>query len=60
MVKWHMNALLTRDKAMLTAKLNTRDEATYERSATYAAKLRLNDFRCKALGAKLASRKELL
>ena len=55
-----MNALLTRDKAMLTAKLNTRDEATYERSATYAAKLRLNDFRCKALGAKLASRKELL
>jgi len=35
-----MNALLTRDEAILAAKLNVRGKAAYERPATHAAKLR--------------------
>jgi len=50
-----MNAQLTCDEAMLAAKLNTRGEATHERSATHAEKLHLNEFSCNALSAKLAS-----
>jgi len=47
MVKRRMNALLTRDKAILVVKLNTRDEAAYERPAINAAKLCSNELAVK-------------
>jgi len=52
-----MNALLACDRATLTMKLNVHGEAAYERSATQAEKLRSNEFSCKALSAKLISRR---
>ena len=45
--KQRMNAMLTRDKATLVAKINACDEATYERPDTHAVKLRSNELAVK-------------
>jgi len=42
-----MNALLTRDEAILVANLNVRGKAACERPATHAAKLRSNKLAAK-------------
>jgi len=45
--KQRMNAMLTRDKATLVAKINARNEAAYERPDTHAVKLRSNELAVK-------------